>query len=80
MREPTCREVVEIVTEYLEGTLALEELEALEQHLAGCNGCTAYVEQIRAVIRVAGSDAPGAVPPELAASLLDAFRDFRRIS
>jgi anti-sigma factor RsiW len=78
MREPTCREVVEIVTGYIEGTMAPEEREALELHLAGCKGCRAYVEQMRAVIGLAGASAPEAIPAELGASLLKAFRGFER--
>ena len=77
-REPNCREVVELVTEYLEGTLPAPERDALEQHLAGCRGCTAYIEQMRAVISLAGSGSPEAVPAELQEALVDAFRNFRR--
>jgi anti-sigma factor RsiW len=76
--EPTCREVVELVTEYLEGTMAPEERAALERHLDGCAGCTTYIEQMRAVIAVAGSGGPEPVPRKLQESLLTVFRDFRR--
>jgi anti-sigma factor RsiW len=54
-----CREVVERVTAFLEGALAPAEAAALREHLRGCDGCTEYVEQIRATVRiVAATDRP----------------------
>jgi anti-sigma factor RsiW len=55
----TCEELVELVTEYLEGALTPAARERIELHLAGCDGCSAHLEQVRAVLRVAG-----ALPPE----------------
>jgi anti-sigma factor RsiW len=55
----TCEELVELVTEYLEGALTPAARERIELHLAGCEGCRAHVAQVRAVLRVAG-----ALPPE----------------
>ena len=43
----TCKEMVEIVTDYLEGALSPEDRSRFEQHLALCDGCTYYVEQMR---------------------------------
>jgi anti-sigma factor RsiW len=77
-REPTCREVVELVTDYLEGSLPSAERAAVERHLEGCPGCTTYIDQMRAVIALAGSSTPDAVPLDLQKSLLAAFRDFER--
>jgi anti-sigma factor RsiW len=48
--ELSCRELVELVTEYLEGTLDPERLAALDAHLAACDGCDAYVEQMRLTV------------------------------
>jgi anti-sigma factor RsiW len=79
-REPTCREVVELVTDYLEGTMPPAERQALELHLEGCEGCTTYIEQMRAVVSLAGSSAQEVVPRELQESLLEVFRDFRDTS
>ena len=50
----TCRELVELVTAYLEGALGPDDLERLEQHLAACDPCVSYIEQIRLTITVAG--------------------------
>jgi len=49
-----------------------------DDHLALCEGCQVYLEQMRTVIRVAGRPAADAVPPETMAGLLRAFRDWRR--
>jgi anti-sigma factor RsiW len=73
----TCRELVELVTDYLEDALPAGERERFEAHLAECEGCDAYVEQIRATIRLAGRAAALEEPPETA-SLLAMFRGFRR--
>jgi anti-sigma factor RsiW len=73
-----CRKVVEVVTDYLEGTMPPGERLRFDHHLALCEGCQAYLEQMRTVIRVAGRPAVDAVPPETMAGLLRAFRDWRR--
>jgi anti-sigma factor RsiW len=73
-----CRQVVEVVTDYLEGAMPPGERLRFDHHLALCEGCQAYLEQMRTVIRVAGRPAVDAVPPETMAGLLRAFRDWRR--
>ena len=45
-----CQELVELVTAYLDGVLPAQERERVDLHLAGCDGCTAYMEQLRATI------------------------------
>ncbi len=77
VRELSCREIVELVTDYLEGSLESELHAAFEAHLDGCPHCTHYLEQIRATIRIAGTIEPDALPQQLRAGLLEAFRDFR---
>jgi anti-sigma factor RsiW len=77
-RELTCREIVELVTEYLEGTMDAGLRAAFEAHLAKCDGCTHYLEQIEATIRLAGAIEPEALSPEFQAGLLHAFREFER--
>lgn len=74
----TCQEIVELVTEYLEGTMDAGLRAAFEAHLAECEGCSHYLEQIEATIRLAGTIEPEALSPEFRAGLLEAFRDFRR--
>ena len=60
--ELVCKQVVEIVTDYLEGRMPLEDRTRFEQHLVYCVGCSVYVEQIRQTIAVAG--APQQAPDE----------------
>jgi anti-sigma factor RsiW len=49
-KELRCQELVELVTDYLEGALDPSRLAALDAHLAGCDGCGAYVEQMRQTV------------------------------
>ena len=46
--------MVELVTDYLEGRLSRSERRRFEQHLSACDGCTAYVEQMRLTLRALG--------------------------
>ena len=72
-----CQEVVELITDYLEGAMDAELRSAFDAHLAGCPHCTHYLEQIEAMIRVAGTIDAEALSPEFRAGLLAAFRGFR---
>jgi anti-sigma factor RsiW len=72
-----CQDLVELVTEYLEGALSPGERARFDAHVAECPGCDAYVEQIRATIALAGASAGLESRPEIS-GLLEAFRDFRR--
>jgi len=72
-----CRDVVELMTDYLEGALSDADRARFEDHIAGCDGCRAYLEQLRATRLVAGKLASESVPESLQAELLNAFRDWR---
>jgi anti-sigma factor RsiW len=74
----TCQEVVELVTEYFDGTLAADEAEVFEQHLNFCEGCEWYVDQMRRTVATVGHIPEEEVPPEIRDRLLAAFRDWRR--
>jgi anti-sigma factor (TIGR02949 family) len=76
--ELDCKDVVEAVTDYLEGVMAPHDRRRFDRHLAACEGCQDYLEQLHKVIRVVGRPAVAAVPPETMAGLLRAFRDWRR--
>jgi anti-sigma factor RsiW len=78
VEEPSCREVVELLGDYLEGAMAPDDRARLEAHLAECDGCTAYLEQLRATIRLSGRLSEETVPPAAMAPLLEAFRAWRR--
>ena len=72
-----CRDVVELMTDYLEGALSPGDRARFEEHISGCDGCTAYLEQLRRTRRVLGSLADEPVPAALEAELLYAFRTWR---
>ena len=74
----SCQELVELVTDYLEEALSAEQRASFEAHLEPCRGCTAYVEQMRATIELAGRLTPEDVSPEAEATLLAVFRDWKR--
>ena len=76
-RHLTCRELVELVTDYLDGTLPDAERMRFETHMASCEGCDRYVEQIRTTVALTREARALEERPELTA-LLDAFRAYRR--
>jgi anti-sigma factor RsiW len=75
-RDMACAELVEVITDYLEGTLPARDRRRLEQHLTACDGCDAYLEQMRTTISLTGRLEPEDVPAELEERLLVAFRDW----
>ena len=77
-RDLSCQEIVELVTEFLEGTMDSPLRAAFDAHLAECDGCTEYLDQIQATIRIAGTIEPEALSPHFQAGLLEAFRHFER--
>lgn len=74
----TCRELVELVTEYLDGSLAAADRARFDAHLERCSGCRAYLEQLRATIAMVGRLDEGDVLPPQREALLAAFADFRK--
>jgi anti-sigma factor RsiW len=74
--EISCRELVELVSDYLDGRLPEPVRVRFEDHLALCPGCVTYLEQIRATVRLLGRVDGLERRPDVAA-LLRAFRDFR---
>jgi anti-sigma factor RsiW len=74
----TCREVVELVTDYLEGALSADETELFEQHINFCEGCEWYVDQMRKTVATVGRISEEDVPAETRDRLLAAFRDWKR--
>jgi anti-sigma factor RsiW len=74
----SCQELVELVTDYLDGALPPAERARFDAHIADCDGCRAYLEQIRATIALTGTLAPEQLAPEAEAGLLEAFRDWKR--
>jgi anti-sigma factor RsiW len=76
-RDLVCQQVVELVTDYLEGTLSRRDRRKFEHHLRGCPNCTAYLEQIRATIRATGTIEPEDLTPEAREDLTELYRRWR---
>ena len=74
----TCHEVIEVLTDYLEDALPANERRRVEEHLANCDGCTAYLETLRETIRLTGMLTEEQIPGEQKEQLLEAFRDWTR--
>jgi predicted anti-sigma-YlaC factor YlaD len=72
----TCAELVELVTEYLEGALEPTLVERFEEHLVLCDGCSIHVQQMAETIRMTGSLREEDLQPEMAERLLVAFRSW----
>ncbi len=74
----SCRELVELVTDYLEATLPVEERTRFELHLAYCDWCRTYLAQMRQVLERAGELTEESVAPEARDALLAIFRDWKK--
>ena len=74
----SCQEVVELVTDYLDGAMSPEDVARFDHHLSLCEGCVFYVDQIRMTIAAVGRIGEEDVPPEVRDDLVAAFRDFKR--
>jgi anti-sigma factor RsiW len=72
----SCQELVELVTDYLEGALSPADLRRFDEHIAGCGKCTEYLAQLRATIEIAGRITLDDLTPEAEGELLGAFRDW----
>jgi anti-sigma factor RsiW len=74
----TCREVVELATDYAEGEMTPEQATAFELHLNFCDGCSTFIDQIRETAATARRLSEEQIPEELRQQLIDAFRDWSR--
>jgi len=72
-----CQEVVELVTDYLEGALPAADHRRFEAHLADCPHCTEYLAQIRETIRLTGRVTPEDLTPAMRTDLTDLYRRWR---
>ena len=75
--ELTCREFVELVTDYLEGRLAPADHARFEEHVAICPGCQAYMDQMRETLAALGRLPEEQLSPDARDALLGAFRGWK---
>ena len=73
----TCREVVEILNDYLEGELPDPERIRVQEHLSGCEGCTTILDEFRETVRLTGMLTVEHVSEAQRVTLLDAFRSWK---
>jgi anti-sigma factor RsiW len=73
-----CRELVELVSDYLEDRLTLPDRSRFEVHLAACEPCRTYLEQFRQTIRALGRLPEESLSPEARSALLAVFRGWSR--
>jgi anti-sigma factor RsiW len=76
LAEMPCNELVELVTEYLEGRLSPRDRARFEAHLDACEACRSYLEQFRQTITALGRLPEESLSPEARRALLQAFRDW----
>jgi anti-sigma factor RsiW len=72
-RDIACNELVELLTEYLEGALPPDEVVAIDEHLRGCAACRRYLDQLRTTIGLLGSAPVATLPDDTVDALLAAF-------
>jgi anti-sigma factor RsiW len=72
-----CRDAVELVSDYLDGTLTRRQRRRLEKHLALCDACNAYLEQMRVTIAASGQVGPEDLPNDVVEGLVNLFRQYR---
>jgi len=76
--EMSCKELVELVTDYFEGTLPPAERERFEAHLGTCSGCTNYLQQMRQTIQVLGKLTEETIAPQTRDELLQVFKNWKK--
>jgi len=74
----TCQDLVELVTDYLDGALDQASARRFEQHLALCAGCQTYLDQMRTTAALLGEIPAESLSEDAQATLLAAFRTFHR--
>ena len=72
----SCRELVDLVTDYLEGALSDLDERRFEGHIAGCEACTMYLDQMRDTLEMLGHLTTDSISPEAERELVAAFRDW----
>jgi anti-sigma factor RsiW len=75
--ELVCQEVVELISDYIEGALPRSQRRRLEAHLSGCEHCGEYLEQMRATIRVTGRLRTSDLSPAMRDELVELYRRWR---
>ena len=76
-RDLVCQQAVELVTDYLEGTLSARARRRFEAHLAGCPHCTEYLAQMRKTIELTGTLTADDLTPQMQDDFIALYRQWR---
>ena len=76
-RDLVCQQAIELLTDYLEGSLSRRQRLRLERHLSACPNCSNYLEQIRLTVQHTGDIAPEELAPEAVDDLTQLYRRWR---
>lgn len=77
-KDLSCQELIELLTDYLDGALSARRHAAVEAHLGMCGNCRAYLEQMRTTIALTGRLREDDVEPAAMDELLGHFRNWKR--
>jgi len=75
--ELVCQEMVELITDYLEDALPRSQRRRFEAHIAGCEHCHEYLDQMRTTIRLTGRLAVEHLTPEMRSEFSALYRSWR---
>ena len=78
--ELSCKELTELITDYLEERLSQTDRTRFEQHLSICEGCVTYLDQMRLTVKALGSQPHIEIPRSVESNLLNAFRSWKHSS
>lgn len=73
-----CRQAVELLSDYLDGGLTRRQRRRLRRHLARCDACSAFLEQLEVTLAVAGQVDTDELDPEVVDGLVDLYRQWRQ--
>jgi predicted anti-sigma-YlaC factor YlaD len=76
-QELTCKELVELITDYLEAALPRADALRFEEHLAICPGCRNYLDQMRTTVSTLGALREDSIPPKVKENLMQIFRNWK---
>jgi anti-sigma factor RsiW len=76
-RELVCQQAVELVTDYIEGSMAPPDRRRFEAHLSSCPHCTTYLDQMRSTIRLIGRLRSEELPSEVREELIGLYSQWR---
>ena len=76
-KELVCQQMVELITDYLEGALTRSQRKRFEAHLAGCEHCTEYMRQMRVTIQLTGQLLAEDLTPAMRDQFTEIFRRWR---